>query len=1456
MDDYNFSENLKKLFAEIKFKPSRFFEGMTFDDCQFKTLENGNEKILFFVTFQTHLLITQFEKFYAALYKKFNDSFELIWNVKEEALDKKTILDYSEHFISQKYPNKKDIFLFLKPSNVKLENKHLILSLPENYKGREQELITSGLEILKLAHFSGYSIDIKILEAEKTLNEYKEKVTESINKAIEITDAQSNKLEKNSVNFESSPFPKRRSSNFKSVSIKTIVKTMANENVETIGEIYKLETKITKNNKNMISFFISDYEEAIKVLYFASIDDEQFTKFKVGQTIRVRGQVSFDFYKSQASSKVIMGRDVPLVVSDIQKIPAEQSKFKRVELANRTNMSAHDGISTVDQYLKAAKEWGHDAIAITDLDNVQNFPNFYLESLPTNIKPIYGATLTSIDTNNNIVFGESNFNLFPLDRSEQVVYVVYDIETTGLSARFNDIIEFGATYVVNGKIKGKEQFFLKPNKPIPSSITELTNITNEMVDQGFSQKEGIQKIYDILKDKICVAHNARFDINFCKQKFSENGLDISIIRGIDTLPISWLLFPKEKKHTLKNLAEKFNITYSKSEAHRGDYDAMVLANVWTQILQRFKTKEKIYTADDLRKIKLPDLSRKFGYEVRMLAKNKDGLKKLYQYIMHSLTTNYYGGPRFLLNNWLPDPDLLLGSGTNFSFLWEEVINGSDENIIKALIPFDYIELPPISTFNYLYSSDWITREQVETAYIDLINKAKKMGKICVAVSDSRYVYDYQKLIHDIYINTPSLGGGLHKLEKYRKYCQTYFRLLTTQEMLDEFAFLRNQDLIKEIVIDNTYEIANQIEKNIEIIKNKLYIPKFDESDKKLEELVYKEALERYGKNIDPIIAERIHKELSSIIKYGYSVIYWISHLLVKKSNKDGFVVGSRGSVGSSIVANLSQITEVNPLPPHYLCEQCKYFEWSKDKDVHSGWDLPNKLCPKCNINLTKDGHNIPFETFLGFEAEKVPDIDLNFSGEYQPTIHSYVRDLFGKENTFRAGTIMTVAEKTAYGYCKKYAEKVLHNGEIWSKSYFDFLASKTQGVKRTSGQHPGGIVIIPKEYTIEDFTPANFPSDETNSTWLTTHFDYKKALHDSVLKLDLLGHDDPTSIKMLESLTNVKVREIPKMDEKTIKLFYSLDSLKIKPEDIHGETTGALALPEFGTKFIRGMLKVLKPKTFNELILISGLSHGENVWSGNADELVKNGVKLIDCICCRDDIMKNLIDRGVDKQVAFKIMEDVRKGKSLTAEYLSIIKSNRKIPSWYQDTFKKIKYLFPKAHATAYVIMAWRFAWYKVYYPLEFYAAYFSTKNQFVFIDILKSGYKAISNKLDEFIKRQSSKSEIPLSQKEIEFIPLMEIAQELYARGLKIKNVDLKLSDANKWIVDKKEKALIPPFAVVEGLGSSAAESIVKARKEHEFVSIEDLKDRTKLNTKTINVLKELGVLDDLDETNQMTLF
>ncbi len=1212
------------------------------------------------------------------------------------------------------------------------------------------------------------------------------------------------------------------------------------------GIIFKKELFKTKTGMHILTLAITDYSEAIIIKNFIrnESDLKQYENIQIDVKIKVFGEKSIDHFTAKP---ILISKKIEIL--DDQQKNIDNSKIKRVELSIRTSMSVMDGFKTPEDFLKYAKHLGHKAIGIVDLAGVQSFPNFYKSAKKHGIKAIYGSTFNAIDKDNKFVVNHKNINI------ADETYVVFDLETTGLSPRFDEIIEFGAVKLQSGKIIDKLQFFIKGTKLISDFTTELTGITQSMVDDGIIEINGIKKIINFIKDFTLVAHNASFDIGFIKEKIFKYKLGELKNQWVDTLSISRFLIEQSKSYRLEIVCKKFSINYDNEIAHRADYDAEVLSLLWIKFMNELLIKN-IKTFDDLFIAKCPWIdSKKFSNQITILVKNQDGLKELFKLISKSSTIDYYSEARIFMDLFKKTPNILVGSSGIKSRLLDKVFNGTTEDINNEILKYDYIEIPYPDLFIHLVNRGTISKEDLEFALKDLIYKSRKLNKICVAIGDVRYIDKRENIIHNVYINAKGLEGKRHYLYKYKEILPIYpiQNFLSTNEMLKKFKFLNEEDLAYELVVENTNKICDMIEENIQIIKDKLYTPIFDDSDNKLKLLVYKKATEKYGDNIPTIVSQRIERELQPILRYGFSVIYWISHILVSKSMNDGYLVGSRGSVGSSLVATLAEITEVNPLVPHYICKKCKFTKFFENREFFSGYDLPEKKCPNCkNINLDREGQTIPFETFLGFNADKVPDIDLNFSGEYQNIIHKEVKNIFGTNNCFKAGTISTVADTTAFGYTRSWREE---QGINKSDAFIDFVATQIVGTKRTTGQHPGGIIIIPKEYEVEDFTPINFPANDTSAEWKTTHFDFH-AIHDNVLKLDLLGHDDPTIIKLLQELTGISPNEIPFYDPKVIDMFSSTKPLGIKPEDINGEKTSAIGIPEFGTKFVRKILFKTKVSSFSDLVSVSGLSHGTNVWTGNAEELIKEkNLKLKDLISCRDDIMVMLISRGIDPLKSFQIMEKVRKGGGLTDEEELLLTSN-KIEQWYIDSLKKIKYMFPKAHATAYVMMAWRVAWFKLYYPLQYYAAYFSIRSDHFDISTLVSGKLGISNKLKEMISRQNKRNEKKLTSKEQGLIINLEVANEMFARGFTIKNIDIYESDSFKWIVNKETNSLIPPFICLDGLGIAAAESIMEARKNGEFQSIQNFSKRTQVNKTIILKMKEMKIFKNLDDTDQTTLF
>lgn len=1224
-------------------------------------------------------------------------------------------------------------------------------------------------------------------------------------------------------------------------------------NIDFNGKIFSSEINDKGRVKKITIGIADEYGGAIYVSMYENkqVNSEFMAKLIRGVNIRVRG-VSYidDFTKSL----MVKGHFLDLLPPD--EIKHENSPVPRVELHLHSQMSVQDGVGAMKDYMSYAKALGHKAMAITDHGVVQGFPDAFKSGKDNGIKVLYGCELYMVDDQLDYVFNPCDIEL------NKATYVVLDLETTGLSCRYNRMMEFGAVKVEKGVVTQRLDLLINPGVKISEKISNITNITNEMVKDKPLAKEALKEICEFVKDSIIVTHNASFDYNFLNEELKRNGMDELKNPVIDTLSLSRYLFPENRRHNLGSLCRNMDVTYDEESAHRADYDAEVLNEVWQPMLVSLTKDNPHLKHSDLAKLKTPIelLKHIMPEHVVVLAKNKEGLKNLYQLVSIG-HIEYLAGlpkvPRFEIEKHRHD--LLVGSACFNGEVFRSARYDNEEDIKKKIKFYDYIELQPLENYSYLVNMGEMSEEEVELCVKDIIRLAKSENKLVVATGDVHYVKKEDKVFRDVYINSQQVGGVNHplnpyarsKVEKFENPNQHY---RSTDEMLSCFSFLPS-DLAYEIVVKNTNEIADQIEEIEPIPSDKLYTPKIENCEEMLSSLCYENAHKLYGEELPEYIEKRLKTELNGIISNGFSVIYWIAHCLVKKANDDGYLVGSRGSVGSSFVATMSDITEVNPLPPHYRCPKCKHLEWTSETypNIKSGYDLPKKKCPICGEEMVCDGQNIPFETFLGFKAEKVPDIDLNFPGDYQAKAHEYTKVLLGADNVYRAGTIETVAEKTAFGFARGYLERMGYDLTKTPKAKIAYLASGCVDVKRTTGQHPGGIVVIPRDHSVYDFTAIQYPADEKDATWKTTHFDFH-SLHDTILKLDLLGHVDPLALKMMCTLTGINIKDIPLNDPDVLKLFSSPDSLHLSHNYL-AQKTGALAIPEFGTEFVRGILESTKPTTINELIIISGLSHGTNVWNGNAEKLIKDGTATLqEVIGCRDDIMTFLISKGLPSSVSFKIMEDVRKGRGLKPEYEEAMKANN-VPNYYIESCKQIKYLFPKGHATAYVMMALRVGYFKIHYPLEFYATFFSVRSKQYDIVPMVKGEAALIERFEYLKLKDRSKAE-KLSPKEEEQLKTLQICIEMVQRGFKFHNIDLYKSAATSFVVDHENNALYPPFITLDGLGESAATSVIEARNNGEFLSKEDLLRRTKLSSTNVKDLENLGVLKGMPDNDQLSLF
>jgi len=1224
-------------------------------------------------------------------------------------------------------------------------------------------------------------------------------------------------------------------------------------NIDFSGKVFSTEIKEFGGNTRITIGINDEFGGAIMAGAYQNnqISAETIQLLDKGVNIRVRGVAYADNFAKEVMVKV---HYLDLLPPDV--ITPDEEPIKRVELHLHSTMSSMDGVTSMNDYCQYAKALGHTAIAITDHAVVQGYPDAQLAAKKNNIKMLYGAELYMIDDKLNYIKNPCNI---PLNKAK---YVVLDLETTGLSSRYDQIIEFGAVRVEHGLVTSRFDILINPGFSLPKHIVEITGITDDMLKGQPSIKEAIDKILAFLDDAILVTHNADFDISFLQESLAHLGLPLLKNSVIDTLSLSRYLFPESKRHTLGSLCRNLEVTYDEEQAHRADYDAQVLNDVLQPMISRLTRNNQKMVHADLGQLETPValLKHIFPVHITVLAKDKDGLKDLYKLISLS-HIDYLAEvpkiPRHEVEKYRSH--LLIGSACFNGEVFRTARYYNAQRLKEVMSFYDYIEIQPLENYSYLVNMGDLTDDAVKQYLKDIVASADEINKPIVATGDVHYLTPREKIYRDIYISAKGLGGVNHALNPYARSKVPVFdnpnqHYRTTKEMLECMSFL-GKDKAYEITVTNTNKIADMIESLIPLPNDKLYSPKIENSEQMLSDICYQKAYETYGNPLPDLIKERLDTELHGIISNGYSVIYYIAHKIVKKTHDDDYIVGSRGSVGSSLVATMAGITEVNPLPPYYLCPHCHHLEWTTDAmpEYRSGYDLPEKKCPVCGADMVHDGQNIPFETFLGFRAEKTPDIDLNFPRDYQSRAHDYTKELLGENNVFRAGTIETVQDKTAFGFARGYIERKGLDPNTFSKAKIASYASGCIGVKRTTGQHPGGIVVIPNEYDVYDFTPIQYPADEPESSWKTTHFDFH-SLHDTILKLDLLGHVDPMALRMMAKLTNINVDDIPLNDKETLSLFSSAKALKMD-NDYLASKTGAMGIPEFGTSFVRGILEETSPQTFSDLVIISGLSHGTGVWQGNAEKLINSqNVTLQEVIGCRDDIMTFLIRKGLPSSVAFSIMEDVRHGKGLKPEFVDIMKAN-KIPQYYIDSCNLIKYMFPKGHAVAYVTMAIRVGYFKIHYPLEYYATFFSVRSKQYDISAMIKGRDAIINRLDELKLKSKSKTE-KLSSKEADQIVTLQIALEMVQRGYKFENINLYKSDVSDFIVDHENKALIPPFTTVDGLGENNALTVIEARKEGQFFSKEDLLRRTKLTTTNVNDLSKLGVLDGMSETDQLLLF
>lgn len=1492
-----YKQQFEKLLANLKLDDqSKYIDGQIDEVIVFEK-EN---KWHIYISFDKALSITDLNNLETAIKNFFLgddvEEIEVFTTYRSGEISNRDLEEYYQYFLNL-CCEEKPRYLSLKTFNTTYENKTIKI-----YVGSENEIeMIQSLSKRILEYFKDYNLKQVAIEVvvspfetpiEKTIEE---RISKSIDEALknqEMYDRINNHGDNNKAKEKSfKPRKLTQRLNEPAVPIKQIPASEVqlieykqrngNSNFVIEGTIASAGIKQAKQYR-IYEGIITDGEDSIIIKSFLNdrTNDEKFySKYAMENgRLKVAGYANYDRYS----------RDVVLQITDIKAFEAKEEKLrtdkalkKRAELHAHTKMSTQDGVVDVEEYVKMALHFGHSALAITDHFNVQALPDFNNLTAKTDLKPIFGVEGALVDENRfRIALTDEELDL------NDATYVIYDLETTGLSSNYHEIIEIAAVKMKNGFIIDEFSTFVKPKRKITEKISELTDITNDDVRDAPTIDQVIRDFKNFIDGCILVAHNATFDNSHLYRNLRDFNLFEKEYPTIDTMQLARVRYgSKLKSFNLKAVSKYFDVELT--QHHRAIYDAKATAEFFKKMLHDLQD-DHINNYRDINKVIDNEEAYKLSFptHITILAQNKKGLKNLYKLISNSHTTHFWKEPRILKSILKEHREgLLLGSACYNGEVFDLALRDSYENLLKAIEFYDYLEIQPVSYYLHLLDSD--DEEFRKQCIIDTIKKIIKAGgerNIPVVATGDVHILNVEDLkFREIFIDAPQVGGGLHSLKGVEKVPTQHF--MTTDEMLAEFAFL-GEEVAEEIVVTNSNLIAEKIER-FPLFPDQLYAPSDDfmkdrgvpSFKQAVHDLTYQKANHLYGENLPKYVEERIVKELNSIIGNNYASIYYISHLLVKHSQDAGYVVGSRGSVGSSLVAFFMGITEVNGLVPHYYCPSCHFnaFKFSAEEkkkypqseaadkfdeilqSVGTGYDLPNATCPVCSKELSKDGCDIPFETFLGFKGDKVPDIDLNFSGEYQSRAHEFCRELFGEEKAFRAGTISTIAEKTAYGYVKGYLER---RGIEARNCEINRLANKITGVKRSTGQHPGGIVVIPKEIEYTDITPVQFPADDTSSTWRTTHYDYHK-FESNLLKLDILGQDDPTMIRHLMDYVEKEpdkfpfktAEDIPLSDKKVIAIFSGLSSLGVDSTQVH-EVVGTTGIPEFGTTLTKDMLREIRPKSVDDLIKISGLSHGTDVWNGNARDYMlglKPGIPPVsfqDLICCRDDIMAYLISKNIPAIDAFKITESVRKGRGLTPNEEELMLKHQ-VPNWYIDSCKAIKYMFPKAHATAYVIMALRIAWFKVHRPLYYYAAFFSRRANAFDVTTMVAGYPKIKIMVKQLEEKIAAKS---ASNKELELYNSLLLALEMTARGFSFKQINIYKSDWRDFQIEGN--SLIIPFKAMDSLGEATAKSITDARSERPFTSIKDVLKRTKVNTTLYERLRQIGAFADLPEDDQHGLF
>ena len=1445
---------------QIMIEPNmEVFEKLGVKNIEIKNilLNTRTKRITFNCSVSCMGCIDDIDTIYKDVLSKFGREIEIEFvtenkELKLEDEEIKTIAIRAIERLKSRNTTSKSFLCFYK---VYVKNNYIIIELnDEHIKFMLEEVkISSKIEsILAEYGLKDYKIMFSVGDFSKELSNVEEKIKADMEKQQNIISSEREKIIKENSVTETQVYKAKndfkRGSKTKDIkgdviSIKDFYDLYDGEPCIVQGEIFSIESMVLKSGKTLKTIRITDGESSLTSKIF--LDENDNLDISEGKILKLSGKVQMDTYAG--NEKTLMINTVNIIEKESTK-KEDTAEEKMVELHTHTKMSEMVGVTDVEDLIKRAKEYGHKAIAITDYSVVHSYPAAYktakkLSKDDDKMKVIFGCEMYMIDD-------EALMITNPKDKKiDEEEFVVFDIETTGLNSHTNKIIEIGAVKIKAGRIIDRYSQLINPGISIPYHITEITSITNEQVANQPKIDEVIGKFVDFIGDAVLVAHNAPFDMGFIKRDIKEY-LNIDLENSvIDTLQMARDLFPDFKKYGLGDLNKSLGLALEKH--HRAVDDSQATANMFIIFLEKYKEKGIEYLKDINKGFEV-NVKKQSLKNIMVQVKTQDGLKNMYKLVSEG-HIKYFGNKKARIPKSVLKENregLIVGSSLSAHFmnsgeLVELYLRHDLEKLEETAKFYDYIELLPKSTYNELIEKEGTgslaSYDEVEKMNKYFYDLGKRLGILVTASSNVHYLDENEDIIRSILLYG---SGTVYSPRQYRVNNGFYFR--TTDEMLKEFSYLGEQEA-KEVIITNTNKIADMVEEGIKPIPEGFYPPKMDNAEEIVRTMTYEKAYRIYGDPLPNIVSARLERELNAIINNGFSVLYLSAQKLVKKSLDNGYLVGSRGSVGSSLVAFMMGITEVNALYPHYICDnpECKHSEFIEKEGV--GIDLPDKICPNCGAPLRKDGYSIPFEVFMGFKGDKVPDIDLNFSGEYQSEIHRYCEELFGKENVFKAGTISTLAEKNAEAYVRKYFED---NNLNAVRAEIIRLGRLCQGAKKTTGQHPGGMVIVPQGNSIYEFCPVQRPANDETSESTTTHYDYH-VMDEQLVKLDILGHDDPTTIKLLQEYTNMEIKDIPLADKDTLKIFSSTESLGVSPEEI-GTEIGTYGIPEFGTGFVRQMLIDTRPTTFAELVRISGLSHGTNVWLNNAQEFVRNGqATLSQIITVRDDIMNYLIDQGLDNSDAFKIMEFVRKGKPKKEpenwEKYSNMMKEKNVPDWYIESCRRIEYMFPKGHAVAYVMMAMRIAYFKVHKPLAFYAAFLSRKADDFDMEVMSKGVLA-KQKLEELSK------EPKLDPKKKNEQAICEIVVELEARGIELLPVDIYLSEGRKFKIEDGKIRI--PLIGISGLGGAVIENILKEREEAKFISVEDLKRRTKMSQTVADKLKSIGAISSLSETNQISLF